>query len=207
METAGVEPAPPRCKRGALPPELHPQRVRGVEGEMLERGRTAARAISRRPAQLALDRHVSCSPSCSHAVPAVPHHELVTLTSQQHRRRLSALLQPLPVPLDGRDAQAARRTVAHADLVQRNPDRRVESDSTRRASFRESDECGRMESNHHSTRHRVYSAGSSPMLSVRLRGDRPDSNRYCEVHDLGCSPLHHGHHERGRPDSNRRPLA
>jgi hypothetical protein len=24
METAGVEPAPPRCKRGALPPELHP---------------------------------------------------------------------------------------------------------------------------------------------------------------------------------------
>src|ERR671931_644788 len=25
VETAGVEPAPPRCKRGALPPELHPQ--------------------------------------------------------------------------------------------------------------------------------------------------------------------------------------
>jgi hypothetical protein len=24
METAGVEPAPPRCKRGALPLELHP---------------------------------------------------------------------------------------------------------------------------------------------------------------------------------------
>ena len=34
METAGVEPAPPRCKRGAHPHELHPQeRVRtgGVE--------------------------------------------------------------------------------------------------------------------------------------------------------------------------------
>src|ERR671925_1237354 len=32
METAGVEPAPPRCKRGALPPELHPQvRTGGVE--------------------------------------------------------------------------------------------------------------------------------------------------------------------------------
>jgi hypothetical protein len=30
---AGVEPAPPRCKRGALPPELHPPKVRtdGVE--------------------------------------------------------------------------------------------------------------------------------------------------------------------------------
>jgi hypothetical protein len=58
METAGVEPAPPRCKRGALPLELHP-------------------------------------------------------------------------------------------LVGRT-------------------ECGRMESNHHSARHRVYSAGSSPLLSVRV---------------------------------------
>jgi hypothetical protein len=32
METAGVEPTPPRCKRGALPIELHPQvRTGGVE--------------------------------------------------------------------------------------------------------------------------------------------------------------------------------
>jgi hypothetical protein len=32
METVGVEPTPPRCKRGALPPELHPQvRTGGVE--------------------------------------------------------------------------------------------------------------------------------------------------------------------------------
>ena len=35
METAGVEPTSPRCKRGALPPELHPQgrsvRTGGVE--------------------------------------------------------------------------------------------------------------------------------------------------------------------------------
>jgi hypothetical protein len=32
VEMAGVEPAPPRCKRGALPPELHPQvRTDGVE--------------------------------------------------------------------------------------------------------------------------------------------------------------------------------
>jgi hypothetical protein len=76
METAGVEPTPPRCKRGALPPELRPRR------------------------------------------------------------------------------------------------------------------CGRMESNHHSTRHRVYSAGSSPLLSVRIRGDRPDSNRYREAHNLGCSPTY-----------------
>jgi hypothetical protein len=32
VETVGVEPTPPRCKRGALPPELHPQvRTDGVE--------------------------------------------------------------------------------------------------------------------------------------------------------------------------------
>jgi hypothetical protein len=30
--------------------------------------------------------------------------------------------------------------------------------------------CGRMESNHHSLRRRVYSAGSSPVLSVRVKG-------------------------------------
>jgi hypothetical protein len=37
------------------------------------------------------------------------------------------------------------------------------------------------------------------MLSVReqQRGDRPDSNRYREAHNLGCSPLHHGHHGSG----------
>ena len=45
-----------------------------------------------------------------------------------------------------------------------------------------------MESNHHSARHRGYSAGSSPdaQRPLRRRGDRPDSNRYREDHDLGC---------------------
>ena len=48
-------------------------------------------------------------------------------------------------------------------------------------------ECGRVESNHHSTRRQGYSLLSSPMLSVRKqRGGRLDSNRYREVHDLGC---------------------
>ena len=37
METVGVEPTPPRCKRGALPPELHPQvRTGGVEPPQCE---------------------------------------------------------------------------------------------------------------------------------------------------------------------------
>ena len=28
-----------------------------------------------------------------------------------------------------------------------------------------------------------------------MRGGRPDSNRYCEAHNLECSPLHHGHQD------------
>src|SRR5262245_19669760 len=49
------------------------------------------------------------------------------------------------------------------------------------------EKCGRVESNHHSRRQQGYSLLSSPMLGVRVeRGDRPDSNRYREDHDLGC---------------------
>jgi hypothetical protein len=39
VETAGVEPAPPRCKRGALPPELRPQ----VSCERVESNHHSAR--------------------------------------------------------------------------------------------------------------------------------------------------------------------
>ena len=31
METVGVEPTPPRCKRGALPPDIPKARTSGVE--------------------------------------------------------------------------------------------------------------------------------------------------------------------------------
>jgi hypothetical protein len=46
METAGVEPAPPRCKRGALPQELHPQGANGWSRTITARGNafTARRA-------------------------------------------------------------------------------------------------------------------------------------------------------------------
>ena len=94
VETAGVEPAPPRCKRGALPHELHPQGADGWTRTITARGNAFT-------------------------------------------------------------ARRARRCSASA-----------------------------------------------------RRGDRPDSNRFHEVHNLGCWPLHHSHQdERGRPDSNRRPLA
>ena len=44
-----------------------------------------------------------------------------------------------------------------------------------------------MELNDRSAGRRGYSPLSSPVISVRVnRGDRPDSNRYREDHDLGC---------------------
>ena len=60
------------------------------------------------------------------------------------------------------------------------------------------DRCGRMESNHQSLRLRGYNPVSSPVLSVRVRGSRPDSNRHFGNHDPGCLPLHHGHHGSSR---------
>jgi hypothetical protein len=62
-----------------------------------------------------------------------------------------------------------------------------------------------VESNHHSTGPQGYSLLSSPLLSVRVEGDRPDSNRYREVHDLECCRYTTATTKRGRPDSNRRP--
>ncbi len=47
METVGVEPTPPRCKRGALPIELHPQvRTGGVEPPQREALRLQRRELS-----------------------------------------------------------------------------------------------------------------------------------------------------------------
>ena len=59
-------------------------------------------------------------------------------------------------------------------------------------------------------RRQGYNLLSSPVLSVRKKGGRPDSNRHLRGSRPRMLPLHHGHHvgkRRGRPDSNRRPLA
>jgi hypothetical protein len=55
--------------------------------------------------------------------------------------------------------------------------------------------CGRMESNHHSTRRRVYSAGSSPMLSVRKKMGWP----------AGFEPAPRGSRPRMLPSTPRPP--
>ena len=67
-----------------------------------------------------------------------------------------------------------------------------------------------MESNHHSARHRVYSAGSSPMLSVREDGLGVAGRARTGAdgdHSPGCFLYTTATMKRGRPDSNRRPLA
>ena len=78
-----------------------------------------------------------------------------------------------------------------------------------RLSYIPKKKCGRVESNHHSARRQGYSLLSSPVLSVReeRKGGRPDSNRHLRGSRPRMLPLHHSHHARGRPDSNRRPFA
>ena len=66
-----------------------------------------------------------------------------------------------------------------------------------------------MESNHHSLKRRVYSAGSSPVLSVRLKKGvagriRTDAGG---DHNPGCCRYTTATMRRGRPESNRRALA
>jgi hypothetical protein len=55
--------------------------------------------------------------------------------------------------------------------------------------------CGRVDSNHHSARHHIYSAKSSPMLSVRKKKGRSAG---FEPEPRGSRPrmlpLHHDHH-------------
>jgi hypothetical protein len=77
METAGVEPAPPRGKRGALPPELHPQEA----------------------AQDRLDADMTRGERRGHAVTAVPDDEAVAVAGEPNRRSVAAVLEPLPVEL------------------------------------------------------------------------------------------------------------
>ena len=66
-----------------------------------------------------------------------------------------------------------------------------------------------VESNHHSARRRGYNPLSSPVLSGRVKGVAGRARTGADgAHNPGCFRLHHGHHvRRGRPDSNRRPLA
>ena len=58
-----------------------------------------------------------------------------------------------------------------------------------------SQECGRVESNHHSRRRRVYSPLSSPLLSVRVKGRPTGFEPVPRGSPPRMLPLHHSHHD------------
>jgi hypothetical protein len=99
----------------------------------------------------------------------------------------------LPLTLRRRSGDGGSRTRS-SSLQARRPSTRASSPGR----------CRRMESNHHSARHRDYSAGSSPVLSVCRRVADRIRTGTDEAHDLGCLPLHHGHHEPTNGDDRTR---
>src|SRR5262245_22641284 len=111
METAGVEPALPRCKRGAAAAARPRERCGRVESNHHSLRRPgysrlgspcpASARVSGRAAPLpldpCLDHHVTCLERRGHAVTAVAHDEAAAVAGEAHRRRLAALLEPLAV--------------------------------------------------------------------------------------------------------------
>src|SRR5262245_46576338 len=132
METAGFEPAPPRRKRGAPPPELHPQEA----------------------AQDRLDADVTRGERRGHAVPAVPDDEADAVGGESHRWSLATVLEPLSVELHLPGAQAPPAALAHPNVGEEDPRRRRVPVLTHGSSFPFVGllKCGRVESNHHSAR-------------------------------------------------------
>jgi hypothetical protein len=61
-------------------------------------------------------------------------------------------------------------------------------------------ECGRVESNHHSAGPRGYSPLSSPMLSVRMKGRPTGFEPVPRGSRPRMLPLHHSHHEKRSGD-------
>jgi hypothetical protein len=95
-------------------------------------------------------------------------------------------VEPAPRPYKGR-VLAVDTTEARVETVGVEPT--TSSLQARCSATRASSpsKCGRMESNHHSARHPVYSRESSPMLSVREIGaaDRTRTDT-CGAHNPGC---------------------
>ena len=69
--------------------------------------------------------------------------------------------------------------------------------------------CGRVESNHHSARRQGYSLLSSPVLSVRVERRAADRIRTGTARFTTSDACRYttATTKRGRPDSNRRPIA
>jgi hypothetical protein len=116
---------------------------------------------------LRFDQRVSRCQRGRDSVSAVAYEERLAVTNEPNGRRLAAAFEPRSVALDGRRADTSRSTTADPNVCELDP---VSEWRVMRSSFRGRLRCGRVESNHHSTRRRGYSPLSSPMLGVRKEG-------------------------------------
>jgi hypothetical protein len=89
METAGVEPAPPRCKRGALPLELHPRVVRTerVRTDGVEPPQHEAPRLQRGELTLAQRPHVTRWPTGFEPAPRGSQPRVLPLHHGHHEKR------------------------------------------------------------------------------------------------------------------------
>jgi hypothetical protein len=197
VETTGVEPVPPRCKRGALPSELHPHACIAAQKQVLERRRTAARAISalRRSSALttawpaARAAATRCRPSRT------------TYRSPWRARRTAGASRPSSSHCRGVRERATPVDVA-GQRLDRPPDRWSATISCRRSRSR------RWETSSHAANGFfgstvVRTGGVEPPQRVATglqpaeltgaqrpqEGGRPGSNRRRADHDRECSPL------------------
>ena len=133
METAGVEPAPPRCKRGVLPPDIPrlgraaaSAAARALQKPTMTRASSATSQAPNDPCyrgQHRFDVGVSRRSGGDNSVSAVAHDVTSTVASQPYGRCLSTLLQPLPVLLDLRSVQRLSATLADSHFDERDADR------------------------------------------------------------------------------------
>jgi hypothetical protein len=122
VETAGVEPAPPRCKmrrsavRNFVPKLGFVRRLTWLAARHVSRHATTASFSDQR-----LDEAVPGCSSSRDAMSAVANVEDVTVADQPHGRCVAPLLEPSPVELHCGRADTARPTRADADFDERNP--------------------------------------------------------------------------------------
>ena len=112
VETAGVEPAPPRCKRGALPPELHPQKCDARAHRLGWRRAPPAPCEAQSIPAPPLRSACVPLPARPRSVSAVAYEERIAVTNEPNGRRLATLFEPRSVPLDRRRADTSRSPIA-----------------------------------------------------------------------------------------------
>ena len=155
----GVEPGPARLELAVLPftPQAYAERTTRIERASPE-WRSGALPSELRPA--------GGTPGWTRIRhPPWPRAAALSPLSYGRKKEPPAGVEPAPRPYKGR-VLAVDTTEAKVETVGVEPT--SSSLQARRSATRASSpRCGRVESNHHSTRRRGYSPLSSPLLSVR----------------------------------------